>query len=305
MEYWLQYPPLQYSTTPILPAPRLARNEKFGLVFDPAMEYVRRMNWVEKPVLFGLGGILVAVMGRADVTEPPANPYQVILDRNPFGLKPAPALPVGPTNPVEQVNVKLTGFTSDSPGSWKAWLMIPARPGGNPNPQYLSLAEHEKQGDIEVVEINEKESTVKILNGGTQVELNIKDHGLPTPPSAPLLPAGPPHPLPGVGPTPGIVPATGTPGFKTAGATPGTPGYDANMAARYGMQPSTATANPAVRTIPTRNVRTSPMVPQAQNTAAPIDPAVQRIMMEAQRAQAEKQGIPYPPLPPVPGQTGR
>jgi len=263
------------------------------------MTYVRRMNWIERQCVVGFGGILWAAMVQADVTEPAANPYDVIHVRNPFALKPPEKIgPVGPTNPVVPSNVKLTGFSSDSTGkNWKVWLMIPAQPGKNP--QYFNLMEHEKQGDIEVLEINEKENTVKILNGGNPAELTVKDNGLPTP-AAPLVPGVPMNPGAPGGPVPGIVPPPGTyqPGIKTAGVVPG------GTAPNYGATPSpiTPVATP-YRTIPSRNVRTSPIVePQAQAAPSPVDPVAQRLIMEAQKKQAEREGRPFPPLPPIPGQ---
>src|SRR5256886_2186354 len=196
------------------------------------MEYVRRMNRVEKRLALGLGGVLLAVALRA------GHPYQAIIDRNAFGLRPPPQVvnPI-PTNPVVPVNVKFTGITSNSRGK-KAWLMIPAVPGKNTNPQYLNgLAEHEKQGEIEVLEINVKESKVKILNAGSLVELNVKDNGLPTPaalpvPGVPLNPRG----VSGVFPTPGLVPPPGTlpSAFKTARAMPNGGAASDALAARYG-----------------------------------------------------------------------
>src|SRR2546429_1659091 len=162
--------------------------------------------------VFCLKKKILAVALREDVNGPADHPYQAIIDRNAFGLKPPPQVvnPI-PTNPVVPVNVKFTGITSNSRGK-KAWLMIPAQPGKNTNPQYLNgLAEHEKQGEIEVLEINVKESKVKILNAGSLVELNVKDNGLPTPaalpvPGVPLNSYG----VPGALPTPGLVPAPGT-----------------------------------------------------------------------------------------------
>ena len=112
------------------------------------------------------------------------------------------ALP--PTNKLDQLSVKLSGITSDKKSGKKAWLIIPAPPNKNTNPQYLSIPEHEKQGDIEVVEINEKENTVKILLAGAPMELNFKDNGLPTP-AAPLVP--------GIGYTPHGLPAPLAPTF--------------------------------------------------------------------------------------------
>ena len=262
------------------------------------MEYVRRMNRVEKRLLLGLGGLLLAVVLRADVKERADHPYQVIIDRNAFGLKTPPqVVNPTPTNPVVPVNVKFCGVSANSTGK-KAWLMIPAQPGKNPNPQYLNgLAEHEKQGDIEVLEINLKESKVKILNAGALVELNIKDNGLPTPlaqpvPGVPLNPRG----VIGVLPTPGLVPPPGTlpSAFKTAGAMPNGGAASDALAAGYGP-----------RTIPRRNLRTEPIEQPVQAAQAPVDPAVQRIMMEAQKQQAEAGGKPFPPLPPLPGNAAR
>jgi len=256
------------------------------------------MNRVEKRLALGLGGFLLAVVLRADVKERADHPYQVIIDRNAFGLKTPPqVVNPPPTNPVVPVNVKFCGVSANSTGK-KAWLMIPAQPGKNPNPQYLNgLAEHEKQGDIEVLEINLKESKVKILNAGALVELNIKDNGLPTPlgqpvPGVPLNPRGGPGALP----TPGLVPApvVPRPELKTAGAMPNGGTASDALAAGYGP-----------RTIPTRNLRTAPIEQPVQAAQAPVDPAVQRIMMEAQKQQAEAAGIPFPPLPPLPGNAAR
>jgi hypothetical protein len=247
------------------------------------------MNWVERPLILAMGSVLLGAAVRADVTEAPDQRYQVIIDRNAFGLKPAPKISTIQTNkPLAPVNIQLSGITKDSAGL-KAWMVIPAQTGHgkSSNPEYLSIPEHEKQGDIEVLEINEKESTVKILNAGTPVELNFKDNGLPTPAAMPV---------PGVPINPhGIVPAPGTPppAIKTAAAPVNVSPY---VAARNGFQPATSP-----RTIPARNVRTAPIQAPTQATETPIDPAVQRVLMEVQKRQAEQQGIAFPPLPPLPG----
>src|SRR6267143_1259265 len=181
-----------------------------GVVFERKMEYDKRMSSIGKPLGLGLGGLLLAYAMQADVNPPKDSPYKVILERNAFGLKEIPALPPpGPTNPpAPPVTIKLTGVTTNSTGK-KAWMMIPAAPPKNPNPQYLSLSEGEKQGEIEVLEINERETTVKILNAGVPASLNFKDNGLAAPPMIP----GAPGALPG----PGGIPQ---PGIRTAAATP-------------------------------------------------------------------------------------
>jgi len=257
------------------------------------------MNRVEKSLAVALGGILLSVLVRADVPGPAGNPYQVIVDRNGFGLKPTPPPPTNaaPTNPVAPANIKFTGITSDPAGGRKAWMVIPAQPGKGSNAQYLTMAEHEKQGDIEVIEINEKDSIVKILNAGQPVELNFKDYGMATPPPPAATGPGVPHGVPGAVPAPGIVPAPGTPppNAKTAGYTPGAaPG--GNMASRYGLQPSGAAAandgtapNTGLRTIPSRTVRTQPLDTQI---GSPMNQPPGR-----QFPTFDQNGIPVPPVP--------
>ena len=282
------------------------------LVFNPSMEYVKRMNWSKKPLVFGLGGLLLATAARGDVNPPGDNAYHVVVERNPFGLKPPQVLPpVTNTAPAVKSDVKFTGITVDKGGK-KAWLVVPPPPNNRTqNPQYLSMREQETQGDIQVLEIDDKENTVKIVNAGTTSVLTFKENGYTAPtaaamPGNPLMPRGVPGvlPTPGVLPAPGIVPApmTPAPGIKKASVTPtGIPANDA-LAARYGLQNTTAIT--PVRTIPTRNLRT-PASPQAQVQDAPVDPVVQRILMEAQAEEARRRGENFPPLPPLPGGTGR
>jgi hypothetical protein len=286
------------------------------------MEYNKRMNWSDKPLVLGLGSLLLTATAWGDVNPAGDNAYHVFVDRNPFSLKP-PQVIVQQTNtpPPVKTDVKFTGITIDRMGK-KAWLVVPPPPNNRTqNPQYLSMREQETQGDIQVLEIDDKENTVKIVNAGTPAVLTFKDNGYTTPtmaampgnPLAPHLPGAMPTPgvlpPPGGLPAPGIVPAamTPAPGMKTAGMTP--TGISANdaLAARYGLQNTAGgntTAITPVRTIPTRNLRTVPVQGQAQETPT-VDPVVQRIMMEAQAEEAKRRGENFPPLPPLPGGTGK
>ena len=287
------------------------RNENLELVFNPSMEYVVRMNWSKKPLVFGLGGLLLTTAAWGDVNPPGDDSYRVFVVRNAFGLRTNLPPVQQPTNPpAQKVDVKFTGITSDRSGK-KAWLVVPPPPNNRTqNPQYLSLREQETQGDIQVLEIDDKENTVKIVNAGIPAVLTFKENGYPTPamaamPGNPLIPHGVPGvlPTPGALPAPGIVPAptTPAPGIRTTtGVAPtGIPVNDA-LAARYGLQ-NTAPGITPVRTIPTRPLRTT-VDPQAQATATSADPVVQQIIRDVNKLQIEQQhGIPYPPLPPLPG----
>ena len=254
-----------------------------------------RMNWSKKPLGLGLGGLLLATAARGDVTPSGDNSYHVVVERNAFGLRPPPPPVQQLTNPpAQKLDVKFTGITSDSSGK-KAWLVVPPPPNNRTqNPLYLSMREHVTQGDIQVLEIDDKENTVKIVNAGIPAVLSFKENGYPTPAMA-ALPANPLMPAPGIVPAP----MTPAPGIKTAGMTPtGIPVNDA-LAARYGLQ-NTAPGIAPVRTIPTRTLRTT-AEPQAQAVESSVDPAVQRILMEAQALDAKRRGATFPPLPPLPG----
>ena len=73
--------------------PARHRNEKLELVFNTGMAYLVRMNCSEKPLVFCLGGLLLATGARGDVNPPGDNSYHVVVERNAFGLSPPKVLP--------------------------------------------------------------------------------------------------------------------------------------------------------------------------------------------------------------------
>jgi hypothetical protein len=261
----------------------------------------------------GTCAVLLIAAVRADLDAPSEPARHVFLVRNPFGLKPQPTNTVaaGPTNPPVKVDLKLAGITSDSAGK-RAWIVIPpspARPGvaAVTNSTHFAIAEGGRQGEIEVLEINPKENTVKILNAGVAVTLDFASYGLAAPAALPGRLGGVPG-APRVMPMPGAPPSAipsrampgAWPGVKTAAVNPGAfapnPGGVGTAAA---LSPSVAAtpmeSSTALRTIPARSVRTAVEAP------ADIDPARQVILMRAQEAQMRAAGRPFPPLPPIPG----
>jgi len=123
------------------------------------------------------------------------NPYQSIVDRNVFSLKP-PAPPADPAevNKPTVVKITLTGMTTIL-GNKRVLMKTappPGKPGEGPKSElsYI-LTEGERQGDIEVLEIDEKGGSVKVNNAGTIQTLTFEKDGakLPAtvapPPSAP------------------------------------------------------------------------------------------------------------------------
>jgi len=258
----------------------------------------------------GTCGVLLIAAARADVEEPSEPAKHVFLLRNPFGLKPPlPATVAPPTNPPVKVDLKLAGITSDAAGK-RAWIVIPpspARPGAAAvtNATHFAIAEGGRQGDIEVLEIDPKESTVKILNAGVPVTLDFSSHGLAAPVASPAAPgAAGARVLPLPGSRPPAIPAPAVPtvsgGLKTAAVNPGgysppPSGVDTVLEPNPTVAATPMGSSTALRTIPARNVRT------ATETPANPDPATQVILMRAQEAQMRAAGRPYPPLPPMPG----
>ena len=268
------------------------------------------------------------------------NPYHSIVDRNVFDLKPPP-----PPPPVEQPKpvtppstVRLTGITTIL-GPKLALFMVksqepPAagKPAGPPKEKSVMLKEGAREGDLEVVEINVKENTVKIKIDGVESTVTFEKNPLAgAGPPGGGMPGGAPAGVPGGGPhggfpgapqnggparMPNFIPAPQAPGRNFGGANYGAPnaGGGANYgAASYGgATPSAAYAggvdpnaaanslNTALNAIPDRQLRTPQAPPQPVDN---LDAAQKMLLLEANRAMQANQNNPNPPPlpPPAPG----
>ena len=247
------------------------------------------------------GSIALCGVAGAVTEDPAANPYLTIVDRNVFSLKPPPPPPAVEENKPKEVKITLTGITTVV--GKRVLMKSPAPPGkpGEPAKPEISyiLSEGQRQGDVEVLEINEKTGDVKISNAGTLVTLNIEKDG-PKLPSTPM-PAGVP---PGA---PGGVPSTGLPGAPHT-TNPQAPGSGFTMPTRTLRLPqgnTGATApNAQMGGVVNPMFNPSPMPTaiqqqQAQQQQQPAPSLEQQILlMEAQR-QANANNPKFPPLPPT------
>lgn len=209
------------------------------------------------------------------------NPYQAIIDRNPFGLKPPPppvvAETVAPVIPPGKV--VLTGITSLFGRTPRALLEITEQEPGKPaTPRHPILKEGERDGAIEVVSIDIEKSLVKIRNAGLETNITFETQKAGGG-AAPLIPGfPPPQPMAaGMPGNPGIYSPAAAAAANNAGRNPvgGAYGNTAGAAAAnpravvpsaYGATatPGAATGfngNPGLRTIPSRNVRSYPPPP--------------------------------------------
>ncbi len=153
-----------------------------------------------KTALFVLLLILFCAASKGAVADS-ANPYQGIVDRNVFGLKPPPPPAKPEEKKVDAPKITLTGITTILGN--KRVLMNVAMPPKPPEPakqQSLILAEGQREGEIEVMEIDEKAGSVKVNDYGTILTLNLDKDGAKLPAAVPAAP--PPAAPPAVGYTP-------------------------------------------------------------------------------------------------------
>ena len=167
-----------------------------------------------------------------------ANQYQEIVDRNLFGLKPPPSAESQAPPKPEMPKLTLTGITTIL-GNKRALLKTAPKPGKQgeaAKEESYILAEGQRDGDIEVISIDEKAGIVRLTYGGDPVTLSFEKDG----PKGPGGPGGGPQ-----GPPPGAPPQ----------APPGI-------------------TRPGLRTIPTRSLRPPmPGAPALPGTSAAATPA--------------------------------
>ena len=136
-------------------------------------------------LLFGVMGALT-LRGLASGAGAAAlsNPYRLIAERNAFGLRPVPPVTVQKAAP-RLPNVILTGITTILKGK-RALLKIefPPTPPTPAKPRYCILAEGQREGPVEVLEINEHTSKVKVNNSGTVMTITFSKPR-PAPPTSP------------------------------------------------------------------------------------------------------------------------
>jgi hypothetical protein len=253
-------------------------------------------------------------------------PYRAIVARNAFRLKdplPPPPPPTNaPTAPEPpKIDVKLAGL-ADIGGVRYAFLMVPdAEHQGQF--VYPSLTDNPEKGSVrhgsglEIREINLKKQTVRLVNGGVEATLNLKEHGVkaaPTPAAKPGAPGQPPIPRPNTAPANAVHGAVNAnPNAAGAMAEPLVFSRNPNRASATLNNPTTANGIPAAinlqstlnsgvgtANLPTRPLRTDTTTSagNAANQASPPIPVAQQYeVLIRQRQAAEAVGIQLPPIP--------
>lgn len=250
-----------------------------------------------------LGAALAAgwsFQSRAEVKE---NPYQIIIDRNPFGLRPVPPPPPPPSNeppPPPPLGVAMTGITTllGPPKVFLEFTDAQTKKVERPS----ALLEGDSFKAITVVSIDPENNRVKIKNGDAESWLDFEKNGVK--PGGGGAPAPVPHPgFPGA---PGAKPATA--GVPVPGGGAAAFGDTSRGGLVGGGAPATAPATPytpgavsSTAGLPPRPLRTdgrglvndgasTTPAPAAPNAAPAMTPEQAQAMIEARRMQLQQAG---------------
>jgi hypothetical protein len=282
------------------------------------------MKRSKQNLVWFVAGALLASVDVGVWADTTGNRYEMIVERNPFGLKPPPPPPdtseINKPPPTPPATVELTGITSILSSKRALFEIIPGP--GKPMIKPI-LAEGERIESVEVVSINVDKNEVTVKNGGLVTNLTFKvAKSGPTPPAGAVPGTIPPPVIPGATP---VVPTQSAynqnqgsgrynvmvgGGNATAAPSGAAPAYNGVNPAYSGtgLNAGAPAANAAgvandgsFRSIPSRNMRTAP---QAQQDAA-ISRDEQYRRMEENRLLNEvvnqASGRPVvPPLPPTP-----
>lgn len=162
--------------------------------------YIRVMKRGAKTLIFAVFlGLLGSSMAKALAPDAAANPYEGIMVRNIFGLKPPPPLPRPEDLKQPPSDIKLSGIITILGKRALLKTQTPARPPLPAKEESYILAEGQRDGDIEVLTIDDKAGTVKVKNHGVDQTLDFVNNGIKLPSvaqlplaAAPSLPAPPP-----------------------------------------------------------------------------------------------------------------
>jgi hypothetical protein len=249
-----------------------------------------------------IGGVLVAGWSFQSFAEVKDNPYQVIIDRNPFGLRPIPlpTPPVDPTPPPPPpLGIAMTGITTllGPPKVFLEFTDQQTKKVERPS----AMLEGDTYKTITVVSIDTENNRVKVKNGDAESWLDFEKNGVK--PAGAGGPAPVPHPgFPGANPVAAVpVPAATASAASTAvrgglvGGNAGAP----TVPAPYNPNVPVSTASG----LPPRPLRTdgaglvggfgsTPTTPAPAATTPSMTPAQAQAIIEARRLQLQQQGNP-------------
>ena len=274
-----------------------------------------------------LGGVIVAGFSLGAYAELKDNPYQVIIERNPFGLRPIPPPPPPPQAEAPPAppppDIKLTGIHTllGPPKVFLEFTDAQTKKVDRPS----ALLEGESFKDVTVLSIDPENGIVKVRIGDKEISLDFEHNGIKpsgmaaaapaVPGVVPINPAGMPQPPGGFNSfQPGNTGGRSViMGGASAGTAPGASPYGVGASAGLGGLPQRAVRTESLGIVAGGNQPYNPN-PTPQPAFQPTltrDEAEARI--EAQRAillqQKNSAAVLLPPTrlggfitpPPAPG----
>lgn len=155
-----------------------------------------------------------------------ANPYAVIVDRNPFRLNPPPPPQLATPPPALELPEVIFSGTMINAGQMKAMFAVrskaPKDPkaiqagGAQDTTSYICLKENETEGPVQLLKIMKGGDEVEIMNSGTRMVLNMKDNGFAKEQASPARGTGPPGLQQGARGNPNLNMQAGQPGQPAA-----------------------------------------------------------------------------------------
>ena len=230
--------------------------------------------------------------GAAEPADEETHPFKHIVERNVFALRPPPPPPdpsdVPPPPPALLAKVVLTGILNVL-GPPRALLEVTENePGKQAPPRKPILREGERDGSIEVLQIDVEKNVVRIKNGNTETNLTFEAQKQ----GPPSLAVAPPPSLPALG-APAIPSAP--PMGNEEQSTRGRRGSVVLGGAQPAGAPNAAVPGaPPPLTLPSRQIRTSGVQPQGDGAT---DPVARWVQLKAQQEMQRRKNLPFPPVP--------
>ena len=243
------------------------------------------MKAVDRYILIlAVGALPVLPAGAA--TADAGNPYAMIVARNAFALKdpPSPESIVPQKDPPPKITLQgIAKVLNRKQVLFK--VAMPAKPPQPAGEVSKILAEGEREGEIEVLEIDEIAGAIKFNNHGTPETKTLKDDSAKPAPGSMAMAA------------PGVVPQPAPFGGGTAAAPAPVLGSGGTTVTTIGSSARAA----GLQNIPTRPSRTigGGGVPSSAVQQPDVSPEEQIVLMEVDR-ELNKNNPKYPPLPPTP-----
>jgi hypothetical protein len=276
-------------------------NFSFLLVYSRTSLYAATMKHGKKAGCWIIVSLLLCAEGGLVWATSAENPYTGIVERNVFGLKPPSAPPVDPSSIKPPPPKVILNGISTIFGTKKAILKMtpPAEKGQPAKEQSFILSEGQRDGELEVIQINENAGAVLVNDYGTVTNLTFDANGPPKTASSPT-PTGAQPPAFG-GFNPPNLPGNPSGGMRAIPTRtlrlPGTGGPT------YG-NPQPSASNEGGANLQTQGMALGgapgyPQPPQEQNPVQNLSPEAQAVLTEAAYQQAKAKNDPtaaiYPP----------